>query len=38
MKEQVKELQKLKATGEVFSRRLVEPGYGAIAGENAVQL
>jgi len=31
MKEQMKELQKLKAIGEVLSRRLVESSYDTIA-------
>jgi len=31
MKEQMKELQKLKGIGEVLSRRLVESGYDTIA-------
>ena len=31
MKEQVKELQKLKGIGEVLSRRLVESSYDTIA-------
>jgi len=37
MKEQMKELQKLKGIGEVLSRRLVESIYDTIAKDEEVQ-
>ena len=37
MKEQMKELQKLKGIGEVPSRRLVELSYDTIAEDEEVQ-
>ena len=37
MKEQMKELQKLKGIGEVLSRRLVESSYDTIAKDEEVQ-
>ena len=37
MKEQMKELQKLKGVGEVLSRRLVEASYDTIAKVAAAQ-
>ncbi len=37
MKEQMKELQKLKGIGEVLSRRLVENSYDTVAKDEEVQ-
>ena len=37
MKEQMKELQKLKEIGEVLSRRLVEYSYDTIVKDEEVQ-
>ena len=37
MKEQMKELQKLKGIGEVLSRRLVENSYDTVAKDMEVQ-
>ena len=37
MKEQMKELQKLKGIGEVLWRRLVESSYDTIAKDEEVQ-
>ncbi|MCK9365253.1 MAG: hypothetical protein M0P74_16830 [Syntrophales bacterium] len=37
MKEQMKELQKIKRIGEVLSRRLVESSYDTIAGDEETQ-